>query len=109
MKENSEVKLLNFDDDVPEDWEIFDMGPKTAEKFDQIISEAGSIFWNGPMGVFEISDFRQGSVDVLNSIIKQTKNGATSIIGGGDSASLVNSLNKKNEVSYVSTGGGATL
>lgn len=85
------------------------MGPKTTQKFDDIISKAGSIFWNGPMGVFEIKDFRQGSVDVLNSIIKQTKNGATSIIGGGDSASLVNNSGMKEKVSYVSTGGGATL
>lgn len=109
MKEGSEVRLLGFDDDVPDDWEIFDMGPKTAKKFDDVISKAGSIFWNGPMGVFEIREFRQGSVDVLNSIIKQTKNGATSIIGGGDSARLVNNLGLSDQVSYVSTGGGATL
>ena len=72
MKEGSNVKLFDFDDDIPDDWEIFDMGPKTAQKFDEVISKAGSIFWNGPMGVFEIKDFRQGSVDVLNSIIKRT-------------------------------------
>lgn len=101
--------MLDFEDDVPDDWEIFDMGPKTAKKFDDIISKAGSIFWNGPMGVFEIKEFRQGSVDVLNSIIKRTQGGATSIIGGGDSARLVNSQKLGDKVSYVSTGGGATL
>ena len=95
--------------DVPADFRVLDLGPKTVQKFDEILSKAHSIFWNGPLGYIEAPEFRSGSEGVLKSIIKQTKKGATSIIGGGDSASLINSMGLEKEVSYVSTGGGATL
>jgi len=95
--------------DVPEGWEIFDKGPKTVEEFDKVVQRANSIFWNGPIGVFEFPNFKNGSEGLLKSVIKRTKEGAVSIIGGGDTASLVNSRGAVNEVTYVSTGGGATL
>jgi phosphoglycerate kinase len=78
--------------DVEDGWEIFDKGPKTVEAFDQVIQRASSIFWNGPIGVFELPNFKHGSEGLLQSVIKRTKEGATSIIGGGDTASLVNRL-----------------
>jgi phosphoglycerate kinase len=95
--------------DVPEGWEIFDKGPKTVEEFDKVVQRANSIFWNGPIGVFEFPNFKNGSEGLLKSVIQRTKAGATSIIGGGDTASLVLSRGAEKDVSYVSTGGGASL
>ena len=95
--------------DVPEEWEIFDKGPKTVEEFDKVVQRANSIFWNGPIGVFEFPNFKNGSEGLLRSVVKRTKEGAVSIIGGGDTASLVISRGAEKEVTYVSTGGGATL
>lgn len=73
------------------------------------MQRASSIFWNGPIGVFELPNFRNGSETLLRSVVNRTKMGALSVIGGGDTANLVSSLGLENEVSYVSTGGGATL
>ena len=95
--------------DVPEGWEIFDKGPKTVEIFGKAIERAHSIFWNGPIGVFEFPNFSSGSDGVLKKVIEATKDGATSVIGGGDTASLVRNRGFVNDVSYVSTGGGASL
>ena len=95
--------------DVPDGWEIFDKGPKSVELFSKAIERANSIFWNGPIGVFEFPNFRNGSDGVLKKVIEKTKDGATTIIGGGDTASLVRGMNLEKEVSYVSTGGGASL
>lgn len=95
--------------DVPEGWEIFDKGPKSIELFDRVIQRANSIFWNGPVGVFEFPNFCKGSEGVLQSVIRRTQEGAVSVIGGGDTARLVNSRNADKDVSYVSTGGGASL
>lgn len=100
---------MTEDQDIPDDSEIFDVGPESGKFYDEIISKAGSVFWNGPMGFFEVEDFRKGSEDILKSMIKATKKGATTIIGGGDSASLVNKLGQAEELSFVSTGGGATI
>lgn len=77
--------------------------------FDEVVQRANSIFWNGPIGVFEFPNFKNGSETLLQSVINRTKRGGVSIIGGGDTANLVNSLGLENQVSYVSTGGGATL
>lgn len=93
MKTGEGVHVMKFEDSIPADSEIFDIGPATSKKFDEVINNAGSIFWNGPMGVFEVEAFRKGSAEVLQSIIRATKKGTVSIIGGGDSASLVNKLN----------------
>ena len=95
--------------DVPEGWEIFDKGPKSVELFGKAIDRASSIFWNGPIGVFEFPNFASGSEGVLKKVIEKTKDGATTVIGGGDTASLVRSRGVEDEVTYVSTGGGASL
>ena len=74
-----------------------------------MVQRAQSIFWNGPIGVFEFPNFKNGSEGLLKSVINRTKQGAVSIIGGGDTASLVLSRGAEKDVSYVSTGGGASL
>lgn len=94
---------------MPEGWEIFDKGPKSVELFGKAIDRASSIFWNGPIGVFEFPNFASGSDGVLKKVIEKTKDGATTVIGGGDTASLVRSRGFEDEVTYVSTGGGASL
>ena len=101
--------LAIHNSDVPDGWEIFDKGPKSVELFDRVIQRANSIFWNGPIGVFEFPNFASGSEGVLKSVTKRTKEGATSVIGGGDTSRLVISRKADKEVSFVSTGGGASL
>ena len=86
-----------------------DIGPKTIETFRSIISTAKTIVWNGPMGVFEIEDTARGTFAIANALADSTANGATTIIGGGDSASAVDQAGVADKVSHVSTGGGASL
>jgi len=94
---------------IPEGWMGLDIGPEAAEVFSQSIKESRTILWNGPMGVFEMSKFSAGTKSVAEAIVEATKNGAFSLIGGGDSAAAVNTFGHGNDVSYVSTGGGALL
>uniref|UniRef100_A0A1J3IFT0 Phosphoglycerate kinase n=2 Tax=Noccaea caerulescens TaxID=107243 RepID=A0A1J3IFT0_NOCCA len=101
--------IICKNENVPDDYEIFDKGPETVKYFDEVVKRANSIFWNGPIGVFEFPNFKNGSEGLLKSVIERTKAGATSIIGGGDTASLVLSRGAEKDVSYVSTGGGASL
>ncbi|MGL5262885.1 MAG: phosphoglycerate kinase, partial [Bacteroides sp.] len=86
-----------------------DIGPKTEEKFAKVIKESKTILWNGPTGVFEFDNFSHGSQVVGEAIVEATKNGAFSLVGGGDSVACVNKFNLADGVSYVSTGGGALL
>ncbi len=95
--------------EIPDGWMGLDIGPQARENFSQIISESKTILWNGPMGVFEMSNFARGTEVVAKAVVKATENGAFSLIGGGDSASAVNNLGYGDKVSYVSTGGGALL
>ena len=94
---------------IPEGWMGLDIGPEAAEVFSQTIKESKTILWNGPMGVFEMDKFSAGTKSVAEAIVEATKKGAFSLIGGGDSAAAVNTLGYGEEVSYVSTGGGALL
>jgi len=94
---------------IPEGWEGMDAGPKSRKLFDKIINESKTILWNGPVGVFELSKFSKGTIAIGESISRSTKNGAFSLVGGGDSVSAVKKFNFENKVSYVSTGGGAML
>ena len=96
-------------DQIPEGWEGLDIGPKTEEKFAKVIKESKTILWNGPTGVFEFENFSHGSQVVGEAIAEATKNGAFSLVGGGDSVACVNKFNLADGVSYVSTGGGALL
>ena len=95
--------------EIPDDWMGLDIGPKTREAFGKVILESKTILWNGPMGVFEMSSFDKGTKAVAEYVAEATKNGAYSLIGGGDSAAAVNKFGFTDQVSYVSTGGGALL
>lgn len=94
---------------IPDGWMGLDIGPEAAEVFCQSIKESKTILWNGPMGVFEMPKFSAGTKAVAEAIVEATKGGAFSLIGGGDSAAAVNTLGYGDDVSYVSTGGGALL
>lgn len=94
---------------IPEGWEGMDIGPKTMEKFANVIRNSKTILWNGPTGVFEFDNFSNGSRAVAEAIVEATKNGAYSLVGGGDSVACVNKFGLADQVSYVSTGGGALL
>ena len=97
-------------DSIPAGWMGLDIGEKSVEKFSQILDDAKTVFWNGPMGVFEFEKFAGGTRGVAESIIKATSNGAFSVVGGGDSAAAVRTLGLDEEgFSHISTGGGASL
>jgi len=95
--------------EIPDDWEGLDIGPKTQKKFAEVIKNSKTILWNGPTGVFEFENFTHGSRSVAEAIVEATKNGAFSLIGGGDSVACINKFGFADDVSYVSTGGGALL
>ena len=94
---------------VQEGWIGLDIGPATQRKFAKIIQNARTILWNGPMGVFEMPNFSKGTKAIAKAIVKATKQGAFSLVGGGQSAAALNSLGYSDKVSYISTGGGALL
>ena len=96
-------------DAIPADWEAVDAGPQTVEAFSKIIMDAKTIVWNGPVGVFEIDATAKGTIAIAEALAKATAAGATTIIGGGDSASAVKKAGVASKVSHVSTGGGASL
>jgi phosphoglycerate kinase len=90
-------------------WESLDIGPKTVELFSDVIVQAKTVLWNGPMGVFEMPNFAVGTQAVAKALVEATEHGATTIIGGGDSASAIKQAGLSDQVSHVSTGGGASL
>ena len=95
--------------EIPDGWEGLDIGPKSEELFANVIRNSKTILWNGPTGVFEFENFTHGSRAVGLAIAEATKNGAFSLVGGGDSVACVNKFGLADQVSYVSTGGGALL
>ena len=97
------------DDGIPPDEFSIDIGPKSIEKFRSIISAAKTVVWNGPMGVFEIEDSARGTYAIASALAEATAQGATTVIGGGDSASAIQKAGMADKVSHVSTGGGASL
>ena len=94
---------------IPDGWEGLDIGPESEKIFADVIKKSKTILWNGPTGVFEFENFIHGSRSVGEAIVEATKNGAFSLVGGGDSVACVNKFGLANGVSYVSTGGGALL
>ena len=94
---------------IPDGWEGLDAGPETQKAFAAAIEDAKTILWNGPAGVFEFDNFTAGSRAIAEAIAKATKNGAFSLIGGGDSVACINKFGMADQVSYISTGGGALL
>jgi phosphoglycerate kinase len=95
--------------EIPSEYMGLDIGPEAVQCFQEAILEAKTIFWNGPMGVFEFANFAQGTMRIAEAVAQATQQGAYSLVGGGDSVAAINQLGKANEVSYVSTGGGAML
>lgn len=95
--------------EIPAGWEGLDIGPKSRVKFADAIKNAKTILWNGPAGVFEFDNFAVGSKAIADAVVEATKNGAFSLVGGGDSVACVNKFGYADQVSYVSTGGGALL
>ncbi|MCU0392220.1 MAG: phosphoglycerate kinase [Thermoflexibacter sp.] len=94
---------------IPDGWMGLDIGNEAIKEYTSIIAESKTILWNGPMGVFEMPNFAKGTIEVAKAVVKATQNGGFSLIGGGDSAAAINQLGFADEVSYVSTGGGALL
>jgi phosphoglycerate kinase len=94
---------------VPEGWKALDVGPETVKTYSGILVAAKTVLWNGPMGVAEIADFRAGTEGVARALVDATRAGAVTIVGGGDSAAALLDLGLQDEVSHVSTGGGASL
>ena len=96
-------------DNIPNGWEGMDAGPESRKAFAEVIEKSKTILWNGPAGVFEFDNFAGGSKAIAEAIAKATKNGAFSLIGGGDSVACINKFGLADQVSYISTGGGALL
>lgn len=95
--------------EIPDGWMGLDIGPKTTEAFSELIMSCRIILWNGPMGVFEMDTFAKGTIAVAKALTQATEKGAFTLIGGGDSVAAINKYNLADQVSYVSTGGGAML
>ena len=95
--------------DIPDGWEGMDAGPESRKAFAEVIENSKTILWNGPAGVFEFDNFAGGSKAIAEAIAKATKNSAFSLIGGGDSVACINKFGLADQVSYISTGGGALL
>ena len=105
ISEDAETKVVDIDS-IPKDWESLDIGPKTAEIFAEEVRNAKTVVWNGPMGVFEVKPFSNGTYTVAKAL---TECEGTTIVGGGDSALAVETAGYKDQITHVSTGGGASL
>ena len=101
-------KVINIYN-IPNGWQGLDIGPLTISNFENIVTESKTILWNGPMGVFEMPAFEKGTLSIAKSVAKATSSGAFSLIGGGDSVAAIKKFNLQDEVSFISTGGGAML
>ena len=100
---------MSLSNQIPDGWMGLDIGEKSRREFENILSKSITILWNGPMGVFEMESFSEGTKSMASAVASATKNGSFSLIGGGDSAAAVLKFGFENEVSYISTGGGALL
>jgi phosphoglycerate kinase len=108
FSDEAEYRICDVDD-VQEDEMILDVGPKTAAELDELVQKAKTIIWNGPLGVFEMEHFKEGTAHLANTISRATADGAFSIVGGGDTIAAVKKFGIEEKVSYISTGGGAFL
>ena len=104
----AETQVIDVDK-IPDGWQGLDAGPKSLENFKKVILESKTILWNGPLGVFEMSNFANGTIQLGNFIAEATQSGAFSLVGGGDSVAAVKQFGLEDKMSYVSTGGGAML
>jgi len=108
MKKGTQVQMCDIGA-TPADQMGLDIGPTTVERYSKELAAARTIFWNGPMGVFEIPPFERGTMSIAYAIAEATKKGATSIVGGGDSVSAVHKAGVSDHITHISTGGGASL
>ena len=109
LEEGAEKRLVKIDDGIPEGWMGLDIGPESVGLFKSKLEGAKTVVWNGPMGVFEIEDFSEGTKQIALAIASLTEKGVTTVIGGGDTAAAVNKFGLSDKFSHVSTGGGASL
>jgi len=107
-EEGSKVQTTS-DPNIPEGWLGVDIGPKTSIQIHDLIKNAKMIFWNGPLGIFEITEFSKGTMECAKSIAEASKNGAFSVVGGGDSVAAIKKSGLASSISHISTGGGASL
>jgi phosphoglycerate kinase len=105
---DAETKIVNVDS-IPDGWQGLDAGPKSLANFEKVIMESKTILWNGPLGVFEMENFANGTIELGKYIAASTAKGAFSLVGGGDSVAAVKQFGLEDKMSYVSTGGGAML
>jgi phosphoglycerate kinase len=105
---DAKTKIVDVKE-IPDGWQGLDAGPKSLEAIRKVILESKTILWNGPLGVFEMEKFSNGTIELGNFIAEATKNGAFSLVGGGDSVAAVKQFGLEPKMSYVSTGGGAML
>jgi phosphoglycerate kinase len=108
LKSDAEARTVKRDA-IPEGWAVYDIDPDTEKRFASIIERAGTVVWNGPMGVFETPPFDHGTLAIAHAMANATANGAVTVIGGGDSAAAVARAGLSDKITHVSTGGGASL
>jgi phosphoglycerate kinase len=106
--DDAEKKLVQSNE-IPDGWMGLDIGPESVQMITHVLNNSQTILWNGPMGVFELCNFQKGTKDVAKAVAAATANGAFSLVGGGDSVAAINKFKLADQVSYVSTGGGAML
>jgi len=109
FKNDQETKFVTQEQGIPEGWEGMDCGPKSMEKFAAVVAAAQTVVWNGPAGVFEFDNFSHGTKAILDAVAALHAKGGRGIIGGGDSATAAAKFDMEDQVSFVSTGGGASL
>jgi 3-phosphoglycerate kinase len=105
---NASRKTVSVEE-IPSDWMGLDIGPVTIEKFNIEIKKSKTIVWNGPMGVFEMDNFSVGTQKIAETLAEASVSGATTIVGGGDSAAAISKFGLEDKISHISTGGGASL
>ncbi|MBX3064420.1 MAG: phosphoglycerate kinase [Anaerolineae bacterium] len=109
FKNDAKTQVVSTAADIPDGWQILDIGPKTIEAFRAALSDAKTVVWNGPMGVFEMPNFAKGTNAVAEILAELTGKGVVTVIGGGDSAAAVQQAGLAEKITHISTGGGASL
>jgi phosphoglycerate kinase len=109
FKEDAATQTIDLVSGVPDEWQVLDIGPKTVALFAEVLSSAQTVVWNGPMGVFEMKPFAEGTFAICRILAQRTEAGAVTIIGGGDSAAAVEQGGFAGYMTHISTGGGASL
>jgi phosphoglycerate kinase len=109
FKDDAKTQVVPTDKDIPDGWQMLDIGPKTVEEYRKILESAKTVVWNGPMGVFEMPNFAKGTNAIAQILADITGKGAITIIGGGDSASAIQQAGLAEKITHISTGGGASL